>query len=133
MLEGSYVLSQCWNGDGRIAVQEDPERYKWVLGAPKTELWIDTWTILAEAEHPEAAHAWINYILTPEASAREVEFHGYNTAVLGIEEFLPDDLASPEIIFFTDEEVSRLVAGEVTEAQDRLVEIHNAFKAAAGA
>jgi spermidine/putrescine transport system substrate-binding protein len=133
MLEGAYVLSQAWNGDARVAVIEDPERYKWVLGGPKTELWIDTWCILADAEHPEAAHAWINYILDPEASAREVDYHGYNTAVLGVEDFLPDDLANPEIIFFTDEEKARLVAGEVTEAQDRLVEIYNNVKAAAGA
>ena len=133
MLEGSYVLSQAWNGDARVAVIEDPERYKWVLGGPKTELWIDTWCILADAEHPDAAHAWINYILEPEVSAAECEFHGYNTAVLGIEDHLPDDLAGKEIIFFTDEEVSRLVAGEVTEAQDRLVEIYNNIKAAAGA
>ncbi len=70
MLEGAYVLSQAWNGDARVAVVEDPERYKWVLGAPKTELWIDTWAILADAAHPEAAHAWINYILEPENSRR---------------------------------------------------------------
>lgn len=133
VLDGSYVLSQAWNGDARVAVIEDPERYKWVLGAPKTELWIDTWTILADAEHPEAAHAWINYILEPANSAREIEFHGYNTAVMGVEDFLPDDLEGREIIFFTDEEVGRLVAGEVTSAQDRLVEIFNNVKAAAGA
>jgi spermidine/putrescine transport system substrate-binding protein len=133
ILDGSYVLSQAWNGDARVAVIEDPERYKWVLGAPKTELWIDTWTILADAEHPEAAHAWINYILDPANSAREIEFHGYNTAVMGVEDHLPDDLEGREIIFFTDEEVSRLVAGEVTSAQDRLVEIYNNVKAAAGA
>jgi spermidine/putrescine transport system substrate-binding protein len=133
MLEGAYVLSQAWNGDARVAVIEDPDRYKWVLGGPKTELWIDTWCILADAEHPEAAHAWINYVLDPEASAREIDYHGYNTAVLGTEDFLPDDIANPEIIFFTDEEKERLVAGEVTEAQDRLVEIYNNVKAAAGA
>jgi spermidine/putrescine transport system substrate-binding protein len=133
MLDGSYVLSQAWNGDARVAVIEDPERYKWVLGGPKTELWIDTWCILKEAEHPEAAHAWINYILDPENSAREIDYHGYNTAVLGVQDFLPDDLDQPQIIFFTDEEVTRLVPGELTEAQDRLVEILANVRAAAGA
>jgi spermidine/putrescine transport system substrate-binding protein len=104
-----------------------------VLGAPKTELFIDTWCILAQAEHPEAAHAWLNYILDPEASAREIDFHGYNTAVLGVQDFLPDDMANPEIIFFTDDQLERLVEGLVTEAQDRTVEIYNKVKAAAGA
>ena len=65
MVAGEYVLSQAWNGDARVAVIEDPERYKWVLGAPKTELWVDTWAILKSAANVDAAYAWINYILDP--------------------------------------------------------------------
>ena len=70
LTQGNYVLSQAWNGDARqglIAVQDkDPERYKWGLGAPKTELWMDNWCILAEAENVNAAYAWINFILQPD-------------------------------------------------------------------
>lgn len=132
LVAGEYVLSQAWNGDARVAVIEDPERYKWGLGAPKTELWVDTWAILKSAAHVDAAYAWINNILDPAVAAKETEWHGYNTAVLGVQEFLPADLAAPEIIFFTDEEKARLVAGEVNEAQDRIVEIYNNLQAAAG-
>lgn len=133
ILDGTFVLSQAWNGDARVAVVEDPDRYQWVLGAPKTELWIDNWAIVSDAEHPEAAHAFINHMLDPEVSAAEIDFHGYNTAVLGTEEVLGDDVAAKEIIYFTDEEVERLVPGEVTSAQNRIVEIFNNIKAAAGA
>lgn len=133
LLEGSYVLSQAWNGDARTAVLEDPERYHWVLGAPKTELWVDNWCVLANAEHPRAAHAFINLMLDPEVSAREIAHHGYNTAVLGTDDFLPADLGAREVIYFTEEEVARLVPGEVNEAQDRVTEILNNLKAAAGA
>lgn len=132
LLDGTYVLSQMWNGDARTVVLEDPEKFRWVLGAPKTELWIDNWAIVANAEHPEAAHAWINYILDPEISAKEIEWHGYNTAVQGTEEFLPEDLEGREIIYFTEEEKQRLEAGAVNEAQDRIVEIYNNVQAAAG-
>jgi spermidine/putrescine transport system substrate-binding protein len=132
LLDGTYVLAQMWNGDARTVVLEDPERYRWVLGAPKTELWIDNWCVVADAEHPEAAHAFINYMLDPEVSAKEIEWHGYNTAVQGTDEFLPEDLEGREIIFFTDEEKERLVAGAVNEAQDRIVEIYNNVQAAAG-
>jgi spermidine/putrescine transport system substrate-binding protein len=130
LLDGSYVLSQMWNGDARTVVLED-DSFVWVLGAPKTELWVDNWTIVADAPHPEAAHAWINYILDPEVSAREIDWHGYNTAVLGTEDFLPEDLPGREIIYFTEEEQARLVPGEVNEAQDRTVEIFNTVQAAA--
>lgn len=132
LVAGEYVLSQAWNGDARVAVLADPERYVWGLGAPKTELWVDTWAILSSAEHLDAAYGWINHILDPQVSANEIAFHGYNTGVLGTAEFLPADLAAREIIFFTEEEVSRLEPGYVTEAQDRIVEIYNKVKAAAG-
>ena len=132
LVAGEYVLSQAWNGDARVAVIEDPERYKWGLGAPKTELWVDTWAILKSAANVDAAYAWINNILDPAVAAKETEWHGYDTAVIGAQDFLPADLAAPEIIFFTEEEKSRLVAGEVNEAQDRIVEIYNNLQAAAG-
>jgi spermidine/putrescine transport system substrate-binding protein len=132
LVAGEYVLSQAWNGDARVAVIEDPERYKWGLGAPKTELWVDTWAILKAAPHPEAAYAWINNILDPVVAAKETEWHGYDTAVMGADQHLPADLPGKEIIFFTDEEKSRLVPGEVNEAQDRIVEIYNKLQAAAG-
>jgi spermidine/putrescine transport system substrate-binding protein len=132
LLAGEYVLCQAWNGDARVAVMEDPERYIWGLGAPKTELWVDTWAILKSATHVDAAYAWINNILDPAVSAKEIEWHGYDTAVLGTRELLPADLPAPELIYFTEEEKSRLAPGIVTEAQDRIVEIYNNLKAAAG-
>jgi spermidine/putrescine transport system substrate-binding protein len=132
MLEGAYVLSQAWNGDARIAVQEDPERYRWALGAPKTELWVDNFAILASAKNPEAAHAFINYMLDVDVSAKEVEYHGFNTAVKGVREKLGKDLDQAEIIYFTAEEIQRLEAGAVNSAQDRIVAIYNKVKAAAG-
>ena len=132
LVAGEYVLSQAWNGDARVAVIEDPERYKWGLGAPKTELWVDTWAILSSAANVDAAYAWINNILDPAVAAKETEWTGYDTAVIGAQDFLPADLPAPEIIFFTEEEKARLVAGEVNEAQDRIVEIYNNLQAAAG-
>ena len=45
---------------------------------------------------------------------------------------LPADLQYKEMIFFTPEEVSRMKAGVVNSAQDRLVEIYNNVKAKAG-
>ncbi len=132
MLAGEYVLSQAWNGDARHAVIEDPERYRWVLGAPAAELWIDSWALLTAAPNPDVAYSWLDFILRPEISAREIEFHGYNTGVVGVEEYLPPDLPARDLVFFTEEEMSRLVPGAVNEAQDRIVEINNRLKVAGG-
>ena len=71
LTQGNYVLSQVVErrrppGSHRRPRTRTPERYKWGLGAPKTELWMDNWCILAEAENVNAAYAWINFILQPD-------------------------------------------------------------------
>jgi spermidine/putrescine transport system substrate-binding protein len=138
LTQGNYALSQVWNGDARqglIAVQDkDPERYKWGLGAPKTELWMDNWCILAEAKDVNAAYAWINFILTPEISLKDLEFHGYNTGIKGVEEQArAADLPYLDLIFFDDAQVATFEAGAVNSATQRTVEILDEAKAKAGA
>jgi spermidine/putrescine transport system substrate-binding protein len=126
-----------WNGDARaglLAVEDagdDPSKYTWGLGAPKTELWMDNWAIVKGAKNLDSAYDFINYILDIENSAKELAYHGYNTGVKGIEEKMKDT-KYPEIIFFSPEQVKNMVPGVVNKAQDRQVEIYNKVKAAAG-
>ena len=126
-----------WNGDARaglLAVEDagdDPSKYTWGLGAPKTELWMDNWAIVKGAKNLDAAYDFINYILDVENSAKELAFHGYNTGVKGIEEKMAghqvpgDHLLQPG----AGEDHG---PGAVNTAQDRQVEIYNKVKAAAG-
>jgi len=139
LAQGNYALSQAWNGDARqglISVQAaggDPNEYGWAaVGAPETELWMDNWCILKDAENLDAAYNFINYILDPAVSAQEIAFHGYNTAVKGSREALPADTPFLDMVYFTDEEVSRMKAGSL-DNQERVVDIYNKVKAAAGA
>ena len=106
LTQGNYALSQVWNGDARrvLAVEDagdDPAKYKWGLGAPKTELWMDNWGIVKGATNLDAAYDFINYILDPANSAKELEYHGYNTAREGHRGAAAADLQYPEMIFFT--------------------------------
>jgi spermidine/putrescine transport system substrate-binding protein len=138
LTQGNYALSQVWNGDARQGLVKvadsggDPSQYKWALGAPKTELWMDTWCILKGAKNLDAAYNFINFILTPENSVKDLEFHGYNTGLKGVREIVPDDLTYPEMIFFDDAQVSKMEAGAVNTAQQRLVDILDKVKAKAG-
>jgi spermidine/putrescine transport system substrate-binding protein len=139
LAQGNYALSQAWNGDARqglVSVQAaggDPNDYGWAaVGAPETELWMDNWCILKDAENVDAAYNFINYILDPAVSAKEIAFHGYNTAVKGSREALPADAPFLDMVYFTDEEVSRMRAGSL-DNQDAVVEIYNKVKAGAGA
>lgn len=132
MLDGSYVMAQAFSGDARTVVLEDPERYRFVLPRPRTELWVDNWAVLAGAPNPSAAHAFIDHVLRPEVSAQEIAYHGYDTAVPAAAALLPEDLGARELIFFTPEERARMVPGAVTAAQGRLVAILERVRAAAG-
>ena len=137
LTSGSYALSMVFNGDARqglIGVEEsggDVDQYKWGLGAPETELWMDNWCILEGAENVDAAYDFINFILDPENSVTDLEFHGYNTGIVGVEE-LAGEVSFKDMIFFTPEENERLRSGSVNSAQDRLVEIYSNVKAKAG-
>jgi spermidine/putrescine transport system substrate-binding protein len=134
--QGTQALMQVWNGDARIGIIEggEPERWQWVLGAPDTEIWMDNWAIAAGSPNPEAAHAFINYVLTPENSLAELDYIGYHTGGAGIEQAARDaGLEMLDLVFFTPEQIAMMNTGKVTEAQGRLVEIWNKMKAAAGA
>ncbi|MGA8262624.1 MAG: spermidine/putrescine ABC transporter substrate-binding protein [Arenicellales bacterium] len=134
MPRGTYWLMQAWNGDARqgLLAVKDPSRYKWVLPTPSSHLWIDNWAIVAGAPDPNAAHAFINYVLDPTHSLLEIEFMGYNTAVLGTEKMAKAaGLKYLDMIYFTDAQVAEMQTGAVNSATQTHVAILNEAKAAA--
>jgi spermidine/putrescine transport system substrate-binding protein len=135
LTQGNFALSQVWNGDARAGLLQakKPEQFAWGLGAPDTQLWMDNWAIVKGAKNTDAAYAFMNYILDPPNSVKDLEFHGYNTGLANIQDLVPKDLKYPEIIFFDDAQVKQMHAGAVNTAEDRLVEIYNKVKAKAGA
>ncbi|MGZ6961421.1 MAG: polyamine ABC transporter substrate-binding protein, partial [Ilumatobacteraceae bacterium] len=140
--EGAYDVSMMWNGDARAAYPKikdasgNPDDWVWGLGAPTTELWMDNYCIPTGAPNPDAAHAWINWILIPEVSIKDLDFHGYNSGMLHMDQLLKElkpDLKYGDMIFFQDAQVKTMRTQKITSAQDRLVDIYNKIKAAAGA
>lgn len=134
--QSTQVLMQVWNGDARIGIMEsdEPDKWQWVLGAPATELWMDNWAIAAGAPHPEAAHAFIDFVLAPENQLLNVDYIGYHTGAKDIEQQAQDEgLEMLDLVFFTPEQIATMQTGEVNENQQRTVDIWNKAKAAAGA
>jgi spermidine/putrescine transport system substrate-binding protein len=104
-------------------VLEFPERFRWVAPTPHMERWTDQWAIVASSENGETAHAFIDFMLRPNVSARELSYHGYATAVNGIDQYLPFDLPARDMIFFTPEQLDRMLVYEVPETEERRNEI----------
>ncbi len=141
LAEGAYSIAMAWNGDARqayVRIAEaggNPDDWKWVLGSPNTELWMDVYCIPAGAPNPEAAHAWINWDLIPEISVQDLTYHGYNTGMKNMSALIAEiapDLAKPEMIFFGDDQVKTMQTQVINTSIDRLVDILNKAKAQAG-
>ncbi|MBU6317538.1 MAG: spermidine/putrescine ABC transporter substrate-binding protein [Acidobacteria bacterium] len=140
LAEGAYDLSMAWNGDARQAYFRiadaggNPDDWVWGLGAPATELWQDNYCIPTGAPNVESAHAWINWLLTPEISIKDLQYHGYHSGMKQIDKLIAElapDLQRADMIFFSDDQVKTMQTGAVNSAQDRLVAILDKVKAAA--
>ena len=78
-IAGKIILSQGWNGDVRRIVQGRAKQkdITGVIPTEASEIWADNWCIPASAPHPVAAHAWINWLLTPSTAVTEMNYHNY--------------------------------------------------------
>jgi spermidine/putrescine transport system substrate-binding protein len=76
---GKIILGQGWNGDVRriVTARKKKGDITAVIPHGASEKWADNWCILANAPHPKAAHAWINFLLTPHIAAQEMLYHNY--------------------------------------------------------
>lgn len=135
LASGGYALAELWNGDARqgLLASKTPDRYQWVLPGPKTELWMDNWSIVAGAKHPVAAHAWINYILDSKNSFTDMQYTGYATGVKTIHaDSIAAGLKYLDLMFFTKAQVAKMETGQINSAEQRLVEMYGKAKAIAG-
>jgi spermidine/putrescine transport system substrate-binding protein len=78
-IAGKIILGQGWNGDVRRIVhgREQQGDITPVIPQGASEIWADNWCIPAEAPHPVAAHAWINWLLQPSTAVSEMNYHNY--------------------------------------------------------
>jgi spermidine/putrescine transport system substrate-binding protein len=82
-IAGKIILGQGWNGDVRRIVQGRKKQgdITAVLLHDASEIWADNWCIPSTAPHPVAAHAWINWLLTPSTAVTEMEYHNYGIPI----------------------------------------------------
>jgi spermidine/putrescine transport system substrate-binding protein len=78
-IAGKIILSQGWNGDVRRIIDGRKKQgdITGVIPTQASEIWADNWCIPVGAPHPVAAHAWINWLLTPSTAVTEMNYHNY--------------------------------------------------------
>lgn len=78
ILSGEVWLGLTWNGEAAIAHGEN-ENIDYICPVEGCGLWIDNLAIPKGAPHPNAAHAFINYVLDPKASILITKEFPYST------------------------------------------------------
>ena len=133
-IAGKIILSQGWNGDVRRIVQGRKKQgdITAVIPHAASEIWADNWCIPATAPHPVAAHAWINWLLTPSTAVTEMNYHNYKIPMSSALAQLPSSLRDDPMFnvpkSYTDNYHYILnVSPQVVEAR---TQIYSEFKAA---
>ncbi len=83
------VIGQTWDGPA-ISMKKagEPISYQ----APKEGAigWVDGFSLVKGAKNIDQAYEWLQYIHTPEASAKAAENSGYNPSAVGAEKLLSE-------------------------------------------
>ncbi len=127
------VLGLTWTGgiDELIAEPETADT-KYIIPEDGTLYWMDTWVILADAPHPNAAHAFLNFIHEPEIQAEETMTNYYATPNDAAKEFIPQELLDNPTVFVPDDIFPRLEGAEDVSTDPLRVEIWEEFKSSIG-
>jgi len=95
---GDFSAGLYWNGASMRARALNADL---AFGYPATgyPLWMDNAAVLADAQNPENAMRFINFILQPENAAGLSNFARYANGITGSEAFMDPDMATaPEIV-----------------------------------
>jgi len=130
MRNGDAWMSVCWTGDA-VQLNRDIPEMQYVLGKEGGEIWTDYYAIPKGAQNPDAAYAFIDYILTPEVNAREVEAHGYPSTDSRTNALVPKAMLENPILYPAKDLLTNLEFGAASTLTNPLrAEIMARFKAA---
>jgi spermidine/putrescine transport system substrate-binding protein len=73
LVSGEAVAVQAWDGWCNYGIAEDPN-IEFVIPDEGSDVWTDTMVVLESSENKDAAHAFIDYVLSEEVGASVAEF-----------------------------------------------------------
>jgi len=98
-------VSHMWDGGGRKLMTGDP-KFTYVLPETGGMAWSDTFMIPANAENPEGAYSFIDFMLRPDIAAL-VTSEGNTTTINGALDIA--DVQNKDLYIFTDDQLKSLV------------------------
>jgi spermidine/putrescine transport system substrate-binding protein len=127
------VMGLTWTG-GILELRDDPKTADTVYLIPEdgTVFWMDTWVVLADAPHPNAANAFLNFILTPEVQAKETMTNQYATCSSAAKAFIDPKMLADPAIFVPDDVLAKLEGQKDNSGIKQRAEIYEEFKSKIG-
>lgn len=130
MRNGDATMAMCWTNDAAQLHRDIPEM-KYVLGKDGGEIWVDHYAVVKGAPNRDAAYAFIDYILTPEINAKEIQAHGTPSTDSRCIALLPKEMLENPILYPAVEALSTLEYGAAeTLTSPARAELMARFKAA---
>jgi putrescine transport system substrate-binding protein len=121
LASGEICFAVGFSGDVKQAQKRAAEAKNGVdiaYAIPKegAQLWFDNLAIPKDAKHVAEAHAFINYLQTPEVAAKNSNFISYANGNLASQKFLDKDILEDKTIYPDEETMSRLYTIKVYDA-----------------
>lgn len=111
--------------DGMIhKMQLDNKPVKYFIPKEGAAAWIDQFCIVNNAPNRDAAHLWIDHMLSPEIASQMIQKMGYMVVNAKVISALPPEMA--KLMTYTDEETKRLVPYPTLrpETSEKMVKVY---------
>jgi spermidine/putrescine transport system substrate-binding protein len=131
MSNGKAILALDWNGNV-LSAQANQPKLQYVIPTEGSEFWVDNWSILKSAPDPVAAHAFVNFMLDPTISAKEISTTYYAQCETAAFKTMDPSLANNSVIYPNQAQISRLESQTALSSDGAKLrkQIWDAFKAA---
>lgn len=113
LANGDICLAVGWSGDilqSRDRADEAGQGIVIKYAIPKegTIVWFDMLAVPADAKHPQNAHAFINYLMTPQVAANNSNYVNYANGVAASYELIDESVRNDPGIYPTPEVKAKL-------------------------
>jgi spermidine/putrescine transport system substrate-binding protein len=134
LAKGNVVACMAWSGD-IVQLQFDNPDLEFLIPQDGAMLWTDNMLVPKNAQHPENAHAWMNFYYQPQIAAEVEDWVNYICPISGAKEVLvarDPSIANNPLIFPPKETLDQLHVFKLLSPQEDL-EFNQLFQGLIGA